>query len=165
MNLQLDELFALCYYCVELSDFDYSIMKSDAEYTYSQMSSIRKLYEEYNHKLQRYLVYTYYERVDIAESKTTISCMRDEFVRECEAVCQNRSTLCNIVLDLCYKRSASKKFAWDICGADIVNNLLSKNGGTVSIPVYADDGDILYQGRRFKEIKVNMEDNDEYCFE
>ena len=149
----------------KVTDFDYSIMKSDAEYTYSQMSSIRKLYEEYNHKLQRYLVYTYYERVDVAESKTTISCMRDEFVRECEAVCQNRSTLCNIVLDLCYKRSASKKFAWDICGADIVNNLLSKNGGTVSVPVCADDGDILYQGRRFKEIKVNMEDNDEYCFE
>ena len=65
--------------------------------------------------------------------------MRDEFVRECEAICQNRSVLCNIVLDLCYTRSASKKFAWDICGEDIVNNLLSKNGGTISIPVY-DEG-------------------------
>jgi len=149
----------------KVSDFDYSVMKSDAEYTYAQLSSIRKLYDEYNHKLQRYLVYTYYERVDDAESKTTISCMRDEFVRECEAICQNRSVLCNIVLDLCYTRSASKKFAWDICGEDIVNNLLSKNGGTISIPVYDDGGDILYQGRRFKEVVVNMEDENEYCFE
>lgn len=36
--------------------FDYTIMKSGADYTYSQMSAIKKLHEEYCKKLQNYAV-------------------------------------------------------------------------------------------------------------
>lgn len=132
--------------------FDYTIMKSGAEYSSSQMAAIKKLYEEYNKKLQSYAVFSYYEHVDEDESISTISGMRDEFVRECEAVCQNRATLCDIVLDVCYRRSTSKKFAWDICGDEIIQNLLANNNWTISAPIVSEDGDIEFCGEKYKVI-------------
>ena len=132
--------------------FDYSIMKSGVEYSQSQLTAVKKLYEEYNKKLQSYAVFSYYERVDEDESISAISSMRDEFIRECEQVCQNSTTLCDIILDVCYCRSTSKKFAWDICGEAIIQNLLANNNWTISAPVADDNGDIEYCGGRYKVI-------------
>ena len=132
--------------------FDYSIMKSGVEYTYSQKQAIQKLYAEYNKKLQSYVVFSYYQRVDEDESASSISSMREEFIRECEAVCQNAETLCEILLDICYCRSASKKFVWDICGDSVIQNLLANNGGKISAPVRDDDVYIWYCGKNYKEI-------------
>ena len=138
--------------------FDYTIMKSGTDYTTSQMTAIKKLYDEYNKKLQSYAVYSYYERIDEDETISAVSGMRDEFIRECEAVCQNHITLCDILLDLCYCRSSSKKFAWDICGDAIIHNLLANNGWQISAPVADAEGDIEFCGGRYKEITKTLEE-------
>lgn len=52
--------------------------------------------------------------------------MRDEFKRECQAICPNECELCDIILDMCYKSSHSKQFAWEICVDTIIHNLLAK---------------------------------------
>lgn len=132
--------------------FDYTIMKSGADYTQSQFTAVKKLYEEYNRKLQSYAVFSYYERIDEDESISAVSSMRDEFIRECEAVCQNSTTLCDILLDVCYCRSSSKKFAWDICGEAIIHNLLANNDWQISAPVSDKNGDIEFCGGRYKVI-------------
>lgn len=132
--------------------FDYTIMKSGADYTYSQMTAIKKLYEEYCKKLQSYAVFSHYERVDEDELVSTVSGMKDEFIRECDAVCQNRVTLCDILLDLCYCRSASKRFAWDICPDAIIQNLLANNDWQISAPVVNPCGDIEYCGAKYSVI-------------
>ena len=132
--------------------FDYTIMKSGADYTYSQMTAIKKLYEEYCKKLQSYAVFSHYERVDEDELVSTVSGMKEEFIRECDAVCQNSATLCDILLDLCYCRSASKRFAWDICPDAIIQNLLANNDWQISAPVINPCGDIEYCGARYSVI-------------
>ena len=142
--------------------FDYTIMKSGTDYTASQMTAIKKLYDEYNKKLQSYAVYSYYERIDEDETISTVSGMRDEFIRECESVCQNHITLCDILLDLCYRRSSSKKFAWDICGDAIIHNLLANNDWQISAPVADAGGDIEFCGGRYKEITKTLEEIYEY---
>lgn len=131
------------------AQFDYTIMKSDADYTYSQMSAIKKLHEEYCKKLQGYAVFSHYERVDEDELISTVSGMKEEFIRECNSVCQNQQTLCNILLDLCYRRSASKRFVWDVCSDAIIQNLLSNNDWKISAPVANPCGDIEYCGARY----------------
>lgn len=145
--------------------FDYSIMKSGSAYTYTQMTSIKKLYEEYNKKLQSYAIFSRYERVDEDELVSTVSSMKEEFVRECDAVCQNRTTLCDILLDLCYCRSASKRFVWDICSDEIIQNLLSNNGWSISAPVLNPHGDFEYCGVRYSVITKRMEEIHEHCTE
>ena len=138
------------------SKFDYTIMKSDAEYTTTQFSAIKKLYDDFNKRLQNYIVFAEYERIDKYDSKSELSIMNEEFRRECSLVCQNSKALCNIILDLCYTKSSTKKFAWSMCGADIIHNLLEKHNNTISFPVLDESGDIEYCGERFSIMSTQI---------
>lgn len=132
------------------ASFDYSIMKCGAEYTSSQFRDVKRLYDEYMSRIRNYMMFSEFERLDECESISNLSSMQDEFEKKCFIVCQNRETLCDILLDICYTRSSSKKFAWSICGSDIINNLLLNNGGSISFPTADDNGDIMYCGERFR---------------
>lgn len=131
------------------TSFDGSILKSGAEYTWSQQSAIQRLYESYNQRLRNYAVFANYERVDEYESFTKLNDMRDEFEGACDEICSNRVTLCDIVIDICYQKSNTKRFAWEMCGSEIIANLLNKNGGVIHFPVQDDEGAIEFGGRRF----------------
>lgn len=131
------------------SDFDYTIMKSGAEYSYSQKLAIQKLYDEYNQRLRSYVIFSKLERVDSDEAIMTAYGIKEEFRRSCESVCQNEYSLCDILLDICYKKSSTKRFVWNMCSSVIVDNLLVKNDGVISVPVLDDTGDILYCGNKF----------------
>ncbi len=129
--------------------FDYTIMKSDAEYTSQQFYEIKRLYEDYNQRLKNYAIFVDYERVDEYDSMSELSTMDGEFRKQCETVCPNEEALCNIVLDLCYKKKSTKRFAWSMCGTTIINNLLKNNGYIMSYPRLDTEGDIKYCGNRF----------------
>ena len=143
--------------------FDYSIMKSDAEYLPKQYSAIKRLYEDYNRRVMNFVVFADYERVDEFESFAILSSMDEEFQKECVLICPDRMALCNIVLDLCYTRSSTKRFAWNMCGDEIIENLLVNNGGRISYPTLCEDGEIEYGGNRFTiettEIGADTDDN------
>lgn len=139
------------------ASFDYSIMKCGAEYTSSQFRDVKRLYDEYMSRVRNYMMFSEYERLDECDSFSNLSSMQDEFEKKCFIVCQNRSTLCDILLDICYTRSSSKKFAWSICGSDIINNLLLNNGGYISFPTADKNGDIMYCGERFKVAQKKIE--------
>ena len=144
------------------TSFDYRIMKSDAEYTVRQYQAIRKVFDDYNKKVSNYIVYADYERVDECESFSTLSELDEEFKKECALICPNRRALCNIVLDLCYTRNSTKRFAWNMCGEDIIRNLLEKNGWIIRYPVLCENGEFEYGGKRFtieeKELKEEYDD-------
>lgn len=139
--------------------FDYRFMRNDSEYSYSQYSAIRKLYDDYNQRLRSYIVFADHERIDECDSYSEISVMNNEFRKECDAICPNRDILCNIILDICYTKSSTKRFAWSMCGTDIIHNLLSQNDNTISFPTIDKDGDIEYCCNRFsvtsKKVEVN----------
>ena len=130
-------------------DFDYSIMKSGQEYTTTQYNAIAKLYEQYTKRLQEYMQFSKRERIDEDESATKRSLMVRDFKVECERACSNSAQLCDIILDLCYRRSGSKQFCWDICSEEIIENLLKNNDNTIYFPVQDEDGDIEFCGKRF----------------
>lgn len=130
-------------------EFDYSIMKSGQEYTTTQYNAIAKLYEQYTKRLQEYMQFSKRERIDEDESATKRSLMIRDFKVECERVCSNAAQLCDIILDLCYSRSGSKQFCWDICSEEIIDNLLKNNDNTIYFPVQDEDGDIEFCGKRF----------------
>lgn len=129
--------------------YDYTILRSNAEYTPRQFSSIKKLYEDYTKRLVSYSVFADYERVDNFESYSTLSMMNDEFQKECSKICPNREALCNIVLDICYNKNSTKRFAWNMCGTDIIHNLLLKNNYRISFPTININGDFEYCGNKY----------------
>lgn len=144
------------------TEFDYTIMKSEVEYSRSQFNAISKLYESYNKRLRNYAVFASYERVDEYDTFSRMLEMRNEFIQECTKECPDRFALCNIVLDICYQKSSTKRFAWEMCGDEIIQNLLKRNGGIISYPTLDVDGDITFGGNRFTVMKYRLEESDEY---
>lgn len=140
--------------------FDYSIMRNDEEYTTKQFNAIRHLYEDYNKRLASYAVFADYERVDDCDSFLALSVMNEEFRKECYKICPNKNVLCNIILDICYTRSSTKRFAWNMCGSEIIHNLLLKNGNKISYPTLDCDGDIEFCGNKFVVKTVEFEVNE-----
>ena len=144
------------------AEFDYRIMRSDAEYLPKQYSAVKKLFDEYNRRVINYQVFADYERVDEYTSFAELNQMDDEFRKECAMICPDAKALCNIVLDLCYTKNATKRFAWNMCGEEIVRNLQEKNGNIIRYPAQSEDGEIQYGGRRFtiREKELTAEDDD-----
>ena len=119
--------------------------------------AIQKLYTNYNKKLQEYSVSAEYRRMDKFASHVQLLDMNDNFRKECDIICQNKYSLCDILLDLCYTKSATKNFAWNICGTEIIHNLLANNNHTLSFPTRDNSGDICYRGSKFKMISKEIE--------
>lgn len=145
------------------SGFNHEIMKSGAEYTKTQYRSIQKLYENYNRRLKRYASFANYERVDEYDAFMRTLEMQETFEAECEQICPNRMALCDIIVDLCYQHSATKRFAWDMCGEEIVQNLVKNCGGVISFPTLDADGDISFCGKRFATKQKRLEEHNEHC--
>lgn len=140
--------------------FDYSIMRSNDEYTAKQLASIKRLYEDYNKRLINYAIFADYERVDECDSLATLSVMNEEFRKECNKICPNRSQLCNIILDICYTRNSTKRFAWSMCGSDIIHNLLINNDNKISYPTLDTAGDITFCENKFVVETIKIEVNE-----
>ena len=128
--------------------FDYRILQSGAGYTYYQKRAIEKLYEEYIKQLERF-------RQEAGTSTTTDEYVahKDFMLRElrvnCFEVCSDAKVLCDILVDVCYQSHKSKQLVWDLCGDELIENLLEKNNWMIKYPEKDPDGDVEYSGLRF----------------
>lgn len=133
----------------DAAPFDYSIYKTDMPVPLSAYDELRQLYREYisdTRSLARDIsakkladgTFTMYKNVLI------------EYYREqCEEVVGNAEQLCNILIDICYGGSASKAFVWDICGEQIIRNLLKASDGRIYAIVRDAEGSMMYHGKRY----------------
>ena len=84
--------------------------------------------------------------------------MKSEFEQECAKVCTDKLALCDIILDVCYKKSSTKKFAWEMCGHEIIRNIAMNKGWMMHYPTLDSDGEIEYGGNRFTVADKRMEE-------
>lgn len=137
--------------------FDYSILKSNAEYSKYLYTQIKKIYDRYRHEASAYKQFARSERIKPEEHRMQKYLFKEEFKRQCLAQCPNEDILCNIVLDLCYANSNStKQFAWDMCGDVMIQNLLKKNNYLISYPAADENGDIEFGGLHFRMQTVKI---------
>ena len=138
--------------------FDYSILKSGVEYSKSDYDEISKIYCEYLRRVDAYQERKRTEKIDKFDNYVEQQTLIDYFKSECYKVCPNAEELCDIVLDICYRRESTKIFAWNMCGDTIINNLLKKNSYLISYPQEVDGGgDFTYGGRSFAMTEKRME--------
>ena len=143
--------------------FDYSILKSNAEYNKQSYVEIKKVYQEYREKINRFAKEKAIDRLDDTELYQKKIKLSGWFRSRCEIICPNEDELCNIVVDLAYQTEGTKSFAWDICGDVILKNLLIRKNNTIHYPVITDnDGDFEYCGKNFTmyERKITDEEFD-----
>ena len=133
----------------KVAEFDYTIMKSDVEYSAKSYRAIRGLCEDYNKRLSNFTAFTDYERVDDNDARAGLDRINEEFIEECTKICPNQKELCNIMLDIYYTKSSTKRLVWSVCGSEIINNLLAANNNIISYPTICDSGEVEFGGNRF----------------
>ena len=138
--------------------FDYSIMKSGTSYSKTNYNKIVELYKDYLIQMDSFHMKTRTCRFEDANlERKKIS---EFFKAEAEKTCTNVEELCDIVLDICYQKEISKQFAWDICGEQIILNLLNKNDNTIRFPMLTQNDiyDFRYMGLNFKmsELRIDL---------
>lgn len=143
--------------------FDYTVMKSGAKYSQRQYKALERLYHEYNKRLQSFMQYIKTERVDDEARIAWHYVLDREFKAACSALSSNRFQLCDILLDVCYRKEGSKSFVWAMCADEIVENLLNKNDGIIYCPVEDADGDVEFAGRRFRFEEKTLGDDIEWA--
>ncbi len=130
-------------------EFDYSILKSNAEYTQDEYNSVKQLYDEYNKNMQLFLKGVKKNDSSKEERDVFVSQLTEEFSNACSVVCPNVEVLTNILIDICYTSNKNKSFAWEIAGEQIFNNILKNNGYIIKYPIKDDNGDIEFCGNKF----------------
>ena len=145
---------------VDGSGFDYSIMKSGNGYPKSLYYELKKLYDEYNRRSQGCIVQIKLETNDKDKINSQLSMLQNEFMTECSKLCPDSSMLCDILLDICYQKSSTKKFVWSMCASNIIENLSKKNNMQIEYPTLCDDGDIKYAGNLYKLETTEIEEDE-----
>lgn len=145
------------------SDFDYHILTSNAEYTRAEFKKIEELYKEYICTI-RNIKKNYANRSDNNAEDDMVADLflaKELWVEKCLSVCNNEKVLTNILLEICYNSGNSKSMVWDICGEQIIKNLLEKNGYMLNFPKKDVHGDIEFDGVNFSicEVRVDEEYN------
>ena len=150
------------------SSFDPALLKSGTPYKQHQFYAIKSLHEEYTSKQRRFVLYASSNSLDEDETVATMNTLFQDFVRRCHELCQNDLALCDILVDLLYQKSSTKRLLWMMCGDTVIENLLNRNHRIMLVPVYDESGDIAYAGERYRlegRIMDAREDADEYCIE
>lgn len=126
-------------------DFDYSILKSDVKYAKKDYNAVFEIYKEFNSIMKDFSKNNY----NGEENYTDRCAIITHFKEQCDALNLSSEVLCNIIVDICYSTNKSKQFAWDICGEQIIQNLLKRNGNVFSFPVQDKNGDFEFKGDRY----------------
>lgn len=144
------------------ANFDYHILTSGVTYTKAEFEAIEELYNEYIVSIRKIKKY-YANKNDNDASDDMVSdlfLIKETWTEKCLSICSNMKVLTNILLEICYNASGSKAMVWDICGEQIISNLLEKNNNTFMFPTKDAFGDIEFDGDYFSIMEVVV---DEEC--
>lgn len=149
-------------YDVKEKPFDYNVLKTESGYSNSLYLQIKELFDEYQIKVREYYQIKKYQTEDDKEYEDQRITFKKDFEHRANVICSNFEELTNIIVELCYKKNGSfQQFAWDICGKQILDNLLLKNGNVISYPVQDANGEIEYSGERYTMLTKQIINSEE----
>lgn len=141
--------------------FDYHMLTSNETYSKTDFDNIEALYKQYI-KISREIKKMYMQRNDnsaLEDMMDDLYKAKESMYEQCLSSCNNEKALTNILLELCYNSGGSKYVVWDLCGEQILKNLLEKNHNKYTFPSRNPNGEILFDGERFslKEVYADEE--------
>lgn len=143
-------------------EFDYTVYKSNTEYSIEDYELIKIKCNEYKSK-KRSINKSRFVDIDESEESAAdqIAKLNADLEEACYSICSNEQELCEILLDVCYRDGVDTSIVWNLCGDVIVDKLLSKSG-KFSYPVRDGLGDFECVGAKFymKDVTVGGEQND-----
>lgn len=140
-------------------EFDYTFLKSGAEYTEAQSRAIEHLFKQHHELLTVFAKDVKNRRYNEEETIRYKATIVRYFTEECAKVCSNAEQLCDILLDICYHKNSSHQFVWEVASDTIINNLIKKGNVAARIEEN-DEGDIEYVGRRYSYSRMEVYEDD-----
>jgi len=143
--------------------FDYTIYKSKNDIKKSSYAEIKAICEKYLMDLKalncRKTNNDEERKILLEDKDRLLEILTEDIV----SICPNEEELCDILLDICYGGKMSKSIVWDICGDQIIRNMLEKHNYMLTYPEKSNDADFCCCGIRFsnKTIKIGGENADE----
>lgn len=151
---KIENLFSNIRSKIKNSKFDYNLYKSKKGYTKEVKSSIEKCIKNYKKMVKESICSS-----DVESRKEVLNIMRNQLKIELLGICSNEEMLTNVILDITYGKNVNKELAWNLCGEQIIKNLLHKNGNVIKHIKLDYDGDIEWNGYKFKEVEVIVEED------
>lgn len=136
------------------TDFDYSILKSGVEYSKQEAKLVKDIYKDFKDSIFE-LYCNKDDFVDQADKDRT----REYYMNAFRTLPMERKVLTDILLDLCYAKGNIKDVVWEVCGEQIIDNLLESHNHTLYYPYLDSQGEFQYLGNTYamKELKLNQE--------
>ncbi|MFD3258791.1 hypothetical protein ACE3MQ_09295 [Paenibacillus lentus] len=131
------------------AEFDYSMYKTMKPYSKKLVRELSDVLEKYQETVKSHSLAKRKTRMTEDESQSARMMFKQFLKQEVFEKCSNKEDACNILLDLCYRKNATKQIVWDICGDQIILNLLEKKGHTITYPRLDQHGGISFGGSLF----------------
>lgn len=135
--------------CMGKSQFDNNLLSSNSEYVQSQMLQITQLYKQYKQAVKELLSKRITSSDDEDRRRNAQELLKRQFRIDALSVCSDAQQLCSIIVDMCYKHESAKRFAWDICGSEMLDNLFRAGGYRLTYPASSPDGELSFRGRNY----------------
>lgn len=142
--------------------FDHQILKTQTPYSKSLYNSVAAVYKQYRDELCQLNQRLKEENLNSDTMDYKRSLFRYRLKKSLDILCSDSETLCNIIVDQAYSNKFPKQMMWDLCGKQIIYNLLNKNNNTLWFPERDKDGDITYGGDTYKMSSKEVILKDEY---
>ena len=146
----VEEVFQKVKLDTSKTEFDKEILKSpNVEYKRSMAKKVSTLYEQYIDDLKKFYQTSVKQKMSSNERADIENRLTERFKNDLLVVCTNEETLCNIMIDICYSSNKSKYVVWNVCGEQIIKNLLKRNKGQISYPIQSATGEFEFKGMTF----------------
>ena len=136
---------------IKEKSFDYTIYMTDNKHkaTQKQKAKLVELYEEHKKAVKVKFCVAEQENKD-SRAKSNYELFEIERVKAMEII-TDEEVLANTLIEMSYKSTKiSRAFVWNLVGDVILANLLKKNKNTIHYPVKDNEGDIVFNGNRFR---------------
>lgn len=94
---------------------------------------------------------------DAEEKAELTSILQEDYWRKCVEICPDPKQLCDALIEICYMSNKSKKFVWDMCGEQIIENLLNRHG-SYTYYVIDKNGEVEYHGKKYRKVTRSIFD-------
>lgn len=144
----------------DLQPFDKDKFKTTKEYAKVDYNRVKRVKKKYDETIQEAIksMYSGHKEsgtsYEVEQDKKTIL---EHFKQLIYEACPNMEDLCNIMIDLYYdENQKSKGFVWEVCGEQMIENLLNYHGRKVKFPTQEENGELSYKGLCFtvKEMEI-----------
>ena len=146
--------------------YDYKRLKSpDPLYSkhdyYAVKDILSKEYQNYRIGMKELNYKINNEYIHGFDRQTILQDYVDSFIMRLNIACPNEELRCDVLLDIAYKSNSSKKFVWEICGKQIIRNLLKRHGNRIEHPVQTDiRPDFMYHGVGYSMVTTVIDDTE-----